>query len=51
MLDESADLCTIQELLGYERLSVTHSCIQPTTKYTLEVYDKTHPLGALSALD
>jgi integrase/recombinase XerC len=45
MLEESADLRAIQELLGHERLSTTQRCTQITTKQMLEVYDRLHPLA------
>jgi len=43
MLEEGADLRSIQEMLGHERLSTTQRYTQLTTGKMLEVFDKTHP--------
>ena len=43
MLTEGADLRSIQELLGHERLATTQKYTQLTITHVMEVYDKTHP--------
>jgi len=43
MLEEGADLRSIQELLGHERLSTTQRYTQLTVRHVAEVYDRTHP--------
>ena len=43
MLEEGADLRSIQEMLGHERLATTQRYTQLSMKHVLEVYDKTHP--------
>jgi integrase/recombinase XerC len=43
MLTEGADLRSIQEMLGHERLSTTQKYTQLSITHVMEVYDKTHP--------
>jgi len=43
MLEEGADLRSIQEMLGHERLATTQRYTQLSMKHVIDVYDATHP--------
>ncbi len=43
LLEEGADLRSIQEMLGHARLSTTERYTQLSMKQVMQVYDQTHP--------
>ncbi len=43
LLEEGADLRSIQDLLGHERLATTQRYTQLSIQHIMQVYDRTHP--------